>query len=729
VSFFSELKRRNVLKVAAAYVVVAWVIIQVAVTLREVFPGTPLWIGQALIVLLALGLLPVLAFSWFYELTPDGFRRDEELGSDRGYAEATGRRLIYLTLVFVFLGIALFAWSGATRSPSMPAGTSIAVLPFANMSADPANEYFSDGLTDTLLHMLAQVNDLKVAARTTTFKYKGQGKDVRDIAAEIGVAHVLEGSVQRNESRVRIIVQLIRAEDGFHIWSQTYDRQLVDIFDVQDDIAANVADSLVASVLREQSGDRPAGLATSSVEAYDLYLRARAEIARYSFESLQEAERMLREALRIDPGFTDAKAELAASIRWQWDIGVRPGDDALDAVAELVDEVLAVNPRHARAKLIQLQVEIARGRSGDFDGWQALLPTVRALVTEYPESTEAKLLLAEIESRSGAPGEAIRILEAALDNDRLNIEVLAQLTIIYLDLGDVQSARNSMERIIFIEPGSVVAYDLMARVGWTAGNWTELVQGLLKGIEADPDDPEYRAVLAVNLYYLGLPDIADSLLRQIEAVAPDSEAYLNAKLVHHQYYGDDEEGDELARRIISERRIDRRYAWQNAVSYLLGRCESQEQCREVVTLVDAHMPGFADLQNADLPGFVLSARMQAPEKIALAFSNSAANAMIDKTTEQFLARGVPLNGAPKISAGIYAFRGQTDTAIELVLADVLSAPSTQLDDWRFYFARPLLADVVADPRVRGELERQEQEQSVARESVRALLAAQVGELR
>ncbi|MDH4124562.1 MAG: hypothetical protein OEW64_03900 [Gammaproteobacteria bacterium] len=726
-SFFGELKRRNVLRVAAAYVVVSWVVVQVAVTLREVFPGTPLWIGQALIALLALGLLPVLAFSWFYELTPDGFRRDQEIGSDRGYAEATGRRLIYLTLVFVFLGIALFAWSGAARSPSLPAGTSIAVLPFANMSADPANEYFSDGLTDTLLHMLAQVNDLKVAARTTTFKYKGQGKDVRDVAAEIGVAHVLEGSVQRNESRVRIIVQLIRAEDGFHVWSQTYDRELVDIFDVQDDIAANVSDSLVASVLQKLSGERPAGLATRSVEAYDLYLRARAEISKYSFESLEAAERMLREALRVDPGFTDAKAELAATIWWQWDIGARPGDEALDAVSSIVEEILAADPKHARAKLTQLRVRITGERSGDFDGWPALLPTVRALVAEYPESTEARLLLADIESRSGAPEEAQQTLEAALDNDRLNIEVLAQLAKIYMDLDDLQSARDAVERIIFIEPDSTVAYDLMARIGRTGGNWTELVQGFLKGIEADPDDPEYPAALVVDLYYLGLPDYGDYFLRQVEAIAPESAAYLYAKLAQHHYYDAEEEGEKLARYIISEQRFDRRYAWQSATSYLLGRCEGRAQCRETVTFVDAHMPGFADLQNTDLPGFVLSVRMQWPDKMALAFSNAEANAMISRTVEYFVARGVPLNGAPKISAGIDAFKGQTDAAIELILADVLSAPSTQQDDWRAYFARPVLADVVADPRVAAQLERLAQEQNQARESVRALLASQIGE--
>ena len=184
------------------------------------------------------------------------------------------------------------------------------MLPFVNMSGNSENEYFSDGLTETLLHMLAQVPELRVAARTSSFAFKGQDKDIREIALALRVAHVLEGSVQRAGDRVRITAQLIRANDGFHVWSENYDRTLDDIFGIQDEIATKVGNSLSDSLLGARDKDIE-GVATKDVSAYDLYLQALAELAKGSYGSLQAAEGLLKDALSKDPEFLDAKTELA----------------------------------------------------------------------------------------------------------------------------------------------------------------------------------------------------------------------------------------------------------------------------------------------------------------------------------------------------------------------------------------------------------------------------------
>lgn len=217
-------------------------------------------------IFLAIGFLPMLIFSWVFELTPAGLKKESEVDRDESITRTTGKRLDQAIMVVLALALVYFAFDKFVLSPQREAeliesatqagaeqaldeerarasaipNESIAVLPFVNMSGDPQNEYFSDGLTETLLHMLAQLPELKVSARTSAFAFKGQNVDIRTIALTLGVAHLLEGSVQRASNRVRVTAQLIRADDGFHVWSQSYDRILDDIFAIQDEIAADV---------------------------------------------------------------------------------------------------------------------------------------------------------------------------------------------------------------------------------------------------------------------------------------------------------------------------------------------------------------------------------------------------------------------------------------------------------------------------------------------------------
>ena len=321
-SLFAELQRRNVFRVAAAYLVVGWLLVEVSTTLLPLF-GAPEWVSRVLVFVIVLGFVPAVIIAWVYELTPEGIKRESDVDRDASITSVTAKRLNLITIAAVVIGVLLVGW---LRFGAAPVDTSqvvaeivatevddssVAVLPFVNMSGDADNEYFSDGLTETLLHMLAQLPELKVAARTSSFAFKGQDRDIREIADALDVAHVLEGSVQRAGDRVRITVQLIRASDGFHVWSENYDRTLDDIFGIQDEIAGRVGSALSASLLQNDAGRSIVGVGTSNIEAYDDYLHALASLATGSFSGYRAAEQSLQAALARDPEFVDAKIRLA----------------------------------------------------------------------------------------------------------------------------------------------------------------------------------------------------------------------------------------------------------------------------------------------------------------------------------------------------------------------------------------------------------------------------------
>jgi len=264
-SFFNELKRRNVFKVGFAYIVMAWLVLQVAdVILNNI--TAPDWVFRVILLMLGIGFLLALFFAWAYEMTPAGLKRESEVDRSESITAQTGKKLNNLILVFMALALGYFAYdkyvlskdgeaavagdprAPATNPPESQAvaspDKSIAVLPFVNMSADPEQEYFSDGIAEELLNRLAQFPDLKVAARTSAFQFKGRNLDVEDIGRQLNVGHVLEGSVRKGGSTLRITAQLIDSQTGFHMWSETYDRDASDVLKVQDDIAGAIATAL-----------------------------------------------------------------------------------------------------------------------------------------------------------------------------------------------------------------------------------------------------------------------------------------------------------------------------------------------------------------------------------------------------------------------------------------------------------------------------------------------------
>ncbi|HSM36656.1 MAG TPA: hypothetical protein VK837_09695 [Longimicrobiales bacterium] len=322
---FDELRRRNVIRVATAYAVVGWLVLQVADLAAASF-AAPDWVMRMLIVALLLG-LPVAAFlAWAYEITPEGVRTTAEVDSSPTLSGSSGARLNRLIIGGLVVALAYFVWESrfaprpgdAAAAAADDAGVageesaapSIAVLPFTNMSSDPEQEYFSDGITEEILNALASVPDLRVAARMSAFQYKGQNPDLREVGRDLGVQHILEGSVRKQGDAVRITAQLIRADSGFHLWSDQYDRDLDDIFAVQEEIARAIADAL--SVELDLGETQVIASRTDSRRAYDLYLQGLAKLRART--RLDEAIDSLKVAVELDPQFAPAWATLSGSL-------------------------------------------------------------------------------------------------------------------------------------------------------------------------------------------------------------------------------------------------------------------------------------------------------------------------------------------------------------------------------------------------------------------------------
>src|SRR5712664_3699568 len=274
-NFFAELKRRNVYKVAVAYAIVGWLLVQVA---TQVFPffEVPNWAVRLVVLLIIVGFPIALVIAWALELTPEGLKRTEVADAAPG-PRSRNRAWIYVVLIAAALSAGLFFLGRFTVSTKQSVSAevsskSIAVLPFDNLSRDPDNAYFASGIQDEIITRLAKIADLKVISRTSTQQYQSKPGNLSQIAKQLGVAHVLEGSVQKVGDQVRVNVQLIRADSDSHLWAETYDRKLTDIFGVESDVAKSIAQALQAKLSgheEEAFGAKP----TSNPEAYDAYLR------------------------------------------------------------------------------------------------------------------------------------------------------------------------------------------------------------------------------------------------------------------------------------------------------------------------------------------------------------------------------------------------------------------------------------------------------------------------
>ena len=363
-AFFAELKRRRVGKVAIAYGAIAWAVTEAS---SVVVPALhlPEWLVTAIVVFLLVGFPVAMVLAWIFDVGPQGIERTEPI-ADAPASMRVRLRMAYAAVVLLLmagLGYLLYE-RGFGRAQANEPHSSIAVLPFTNLSGDASRDYFSDGMSEELLNLLARIPGLKVASRTSSFAYKGRNVDIREVGQELGVETVLEGSVRQAGEQVRITAQLIDAETGFHLWSETYDRKLEDIFRVQDEIAAAIVDKLrIELAPQEQALAARDKVPTQNVEAYELYLQGRAIWKRRGEDNLRQAVDLYQRAIGLDPGFARAQAALASAYVVLPGYTREEGDEAtlLPMAEATARRALSIDPKIGEAHAVLAQVNSERG--------------------------------------------------------------------------------------------------------------------------------------------------------------------------------------------------------------------------------------------------------------------------------------------------------------------------------------------------------------------------------
>jgi TolB-like protein len=506
--FLAELKRRNVFRMAGLYLVGAWLIVQVAETLLPIF-NTPDWVLQALVVLLALGLVPALVFSWIYELTPEGLKRDEGASASTAGGAQTARRMDRVLIVVMALALAFFALDRFVLSgvsvpdraaepiadaavdavPTADAGTapvsvdpkSIAVLAFANMSADPDNEYFSDGVAEEILNALAKIDGLKVAGRTSSFYFKGRNESLATIGSTLGVAHVLDGSVRKQGTRLRISAQLLRVSDGVQMWTETFDGTDADVFALQERIARRVTSELRVA-LNAGQGDVLVAAGTADPEAYALYLRATDVFNRRSIERYGAGIADAQRAIELDPGYVRAHSRLATLYYLS----------AVTAVAAEIEGLMDIAGRHARQALAldptlaephAVLAVIAQSRRDFGTARKAFEEALRL----DPGDPTANLWDALSRCYMGYITQCEQRLDRTLAIDPLLPNALGWRARLYASAGELAAAERMVER----------AREVGLRWTGVAMTWIALARGDMARVRAETAD--INAVFGANL--------------------------------------------------------------------------------------------------------------------------------------------------------------------------------------------------------------------------------------
>ncbi len=527
-SLWAEIKRRNVVRVAVAYAVVAWVMIEISST---TFPmlKLPEWAATLVTVLLMIGFPVAVIFAWAFELTPEGLKKEKDVDRSESITHLTGRKLDFAIIGVLAVAVVYFVseklfWTDDVVTESQveisSAATeeisrSIAVLPFVNMSGDADQEYFSDGITEEILNALAGIPELAVTSRTSAFAFKGKSVSIPKIAEELGVAHILEGSVRRSGNQLRITAQLIEVASDRHLWSESYDRELTDIFAVQDEISENIVAALKMNLL----GDTVARSASSAVipEAYDLYLRGLQQMAINTFDSVAQATDYFEQSLVIDPLFVRAYAGLGWAFADQVYLGSGSIDDNLAKIRQVTRHGLDLDPDNAG--LIGLAGQVAYW-DGDME--QAELRFRRALGQEPPHY-DVRNFYINLLGRQSRIAEAEDLQKEWLESDPLNPQANVQIAFSHLHHRRFDDAFATTSRLKIIAPDNPYGQfiDGLGRI-YYLGDLATGILALESGLKIDPNDHEVISILAISYYSIGEVVLADALVEKGRQIAPDA---------------------------------------------------------------------------------------------------------------------------------------------------------------------------------------------------------------
>jgi adenylate cyclase len=523
---WAKVRHRKVVQWGLAYAAGAWALLQGLTHVVATFHW-PEQVQQVGTLLLPLGLPIVVTLAWYH--------------GDRGQQRFTRSELVVLAALLLLGGTTLWWWgqraelqadADSVATPAKPMvrdqalmdDKSIAVLPFVNMSADPEQDYFSDGISEQVLDLLARIPELRVIARTSSFSFKGKDADITTIAQRLNVSHILEGSVRKSGQRVRITTQLIRAADSSHLWSETYDRELTDIFAVQDEIAAAVVTQLK---LRLLGGQLPASNATHNAEAYMLLLQARHLMGARTAESLQQAHDRLKQALALDPGYADAWAALSGlhTLRAGW--VMRNQTEAIREARAAAQRALALDPTNAEAQLAIAGILMQY----DWD-WSGAEAALKKVLETQPGSASALGSAGFLMRILGRNSEAIDLYRRSIAVDPMVSSSHRHLSNALLAAGQVAEAEMEMRATLMLEPEMMHSHYFRGRFLLMTGRFGEA----LEAMQAEEKGPYRQLGLAVAYHALGRHAESDAALAQLKAAYGDGYAMQIAGA--HAYRGE-----------------------------------------------------------------------------------------------------------------------------------------------------------------------------------------------
>jgi len=529
-SLFNELMRRNVVRVGVAYTIVAWLLIQLAGALEPALL-LPDWVDRVVTVFLLIGFPIILIFAWAFELTPDGIKRTRDVSPEESITPKTGKRLEHTTIVLLAL-LVLFlvgrefiptlGGDGEETAASVDTPASIAVLPFEDYSEDNDQDFFSKGISEEILNLLAKTNALRVAARTSSFAFGGTDIDIREIGNKLDVETVLEGSIRKSGPTIRITAQLINVDDGYHLWSETYDRNYTDIFRIQDEIAAEILAALKVHLLGEEiATHRAAAETTDNMDAYSTYLIGKERLGLRTREDIQAAHDLFAKALESDSEYAPAHVHLAHAdllleqYQYGGDGNVDPEHDA--EILEHLQTAMKLAPTLPEALGVNGYYQLRRSQHEEAE------KSFNQALQLNPNYALAYVWRADTAFEQTRYLDMLADKEKAYALDPMSLEVSADLAYVYRSFWRPKDAERVIERMFALHADHPLAYDAALENLHAHGRLGEALLVAEKALDVHADDRNLRSWSAWLPLQLGMYD------ESLAADMPDSNyfAYLN----------------------------------------------------------------------------------------------------------------------------------------------------------------------------------------------------------
>jgi len=545
-NFIEELKRRNVFKVAAAYGIASWLLAQIANVLEEALE-LPAWFDAVTVSALLIGFPIALIFAWAFELTPEGIKKSKEVEITESVTNRTGKKLngiiiavLSVAVFFLLVERIFFAKSSILESSGQTAqleNASIAVLPFADLSPEGDQEYFSDGLSEELLNVLAKEQDMKVAGRTSSFKFKGQNENLTLIGSELGVNHILEGSVRKAGNTIRITAQLIKVDDGFHVWSETYDREYTaeNIFRIQDEISQMVLNELKVRLLPEDTEEPIASneeLPTADIEAYEAYLRGTELLRNRDPGEIELAIEQFKKATEIDQGFAQAYAYISYSYARLYEYGSIDKEEVTELIRSYADRALFINPEIPRAYAgLSAFYELKEDTTNSINAIKRafeLNPNDAEMVNSYG------VMLGDFEEfESDYADRSDSLMRVAYALDPLNPVVATNMARVYRFEKNFDKAFEVLDKNIETNPDFLNSYTQKIYIlrGEGFGKWDEAFIEAYKGYQNNPESLTFMRVLHGSIEYFELDSLETNLNHEIIRLYPNNSSADEVRLI------------------------------------------------------------------------------------------------------------------------------------------------------------------------------------------------------